>query len=85
MNDKTEIETPIQKAIRLGGNQTGLAEKLGVTQPLIAHWKKRNEVSAEYCPQIEKITGVRCELLCPSVEWSVVRNSHLRKSAGIPE
>ena len=29
---------------------------------------------AEYCPLIEKATGVRCEELRPDVEWAVLRS-----------
>lgn len=36
-------------------------------------WKKRKRVPAEYCPSIERETGVPCERLRPDVAWNVLR------------
>lgn len=45
----------------------------------IYQWKQ-SRVPADYCPDIEAITGVRCEDLRPDVAWDV-----LRMQAGEPE
>jgi DNA-binding transcriptional regulator YdaS (Cro superfamily) len=39
----------------------------------IYQWKVSGRVPADYCPDIEAITGVRCEELRPDVNWSVLR------------
>lgn len=38
----------------------------------ISQWKKQR-VPAEACPDIEAITGVRCEELRPDIKWEVLR------------
>lgn len=38
----------------------------------IYQWKQ-TRVPADYCPDIEAITGVRCEELRPDVNWAVLR------------
>lgn len=34
---------------------------------------KLTQVPAAYCPDIEALTGVRCEKLRPDVNWAVLR------------
>lgn len=34
---------------------------------------KLTQIPAAYCPDIEALTGVRCEKLRPDVNWSVLR------------
>lgn len=65
----------LERAIRLCGSQDALASHLGVRQSVVAMWKHRGNVPAEYCPLIERATGgaVRCEELRPDVAWSVLR------------
>lgn len=41
----------------------------------IYQWKREGRVPAEYCPDIEATTGVRCEDLRPDVNWSVLRKT----------
>lgn len=48
-----------------------LARKLGRTRGAVNQWKK--QVPAEVCPEIERLTGVRCEELRPDVAWGVLR------------
>jgi DNA-binding transcriptional regulator YdaS (Cro superfamily) len=48
-----------------------LATKLGRSRQTLNHWKKR--IPAEACPDIERLTGVRCEELRPDVAWGVLR------------
>jgi DNA-binding transcriptional regulator YdaS (Cro superfamily) len=73
-----EPETPIGKAIRLAGGMTALARKLSERgrdikgHATVYQWTQ-NRVPAEYCPDIEAETGVRCEELRPDVNWAVLR------------
>jgi DNA-binding transcriptional regulator YdaS (Cro superfamily) len=40
---------------------------------VVSQWL-RNGVPAKYCPDIEALTGVSCERLCPDVNWGLVRD-----------
>jgi DNA-binding transcriptional regulator YdaS (Cro superfamily) len=76
----TSAETPLERAIRLAGGMTSLARKLNERghqikgHATIYQWKATRTPS-DYCPDIEAITGVRCEELRPDVSWSVLRQS----------
>ena len=69
----------LQIAVEKAGGQTALATKIGrgIRQAHVWGWlnsKNPEEMPpAEYCPAIEKATGVRCEDLRPDIEWSVLR------------
>jgi DNA-binding transcriptional regulator YdaS (Cro superfamily) len=39
---------------------------------VVSNWRARG-VPAERCPDIERVTGVRCERLRPDVDWDVLR------------
>lgn len=41
----------------------------------VYQWKQ-GRVPADYCPDIEAITGVLCEELRPDVNWSVLRTQN---------
>jgi DNA-binding transcriptional regulator YdaS (Cro superfamily) len=43
-----------------------------VSKASISRWKKER-VPAEVCPDIEALTGMRCEELRPDVNWGVLR------------
>lgn len=63
----------LDRAIAAMGSQVALAELLSVKTGHIYHWRKSREVPAKYCPTIERATGVRCEDLCPGVDWAFLR------------
>lgn len=65
---------PLEEAARIYGSEASLARTLGVSRGALNQWKKEGrEVPAEHAPRIEKLTGVRCERLCPSVDWAYLR------------
>lgn len=74
-------ETPKEAAARaiaiLGGpSKTATLLQIRFRQSVEA-WRK-SRVPAEYCPLVEKHTAavgkpVRCEVLRPDIEWSVLR------------
>lgn len=69
-------DTPMQAlddAVARVGGVKNLADRVGVAQPTVSMWKARRRVPAEYCPAIERETGVQCELLRPDVPWDVLR------------
>lgn len=49
-----------------------IGELLGISQQAITNWKKRG-IPAEHCPDIEALTGIKCEVLRPGVNWAVLR------------
>jgi hypothetical protein len=81
-----ETETPLERAIRLADGMASLARKLNerfearkaerrVKAPAIYQWTL-TQVPAEYCPDVEALTGVKCEELRPDVNWSVLRKTN---------
>lgn len=67
-------KTGIERAIAEAGNQTKLAAKIGVTQQVVAYWKKVKIVSdAGMCAAIEQAYGIRCEDLNPKEDWTTLR------------
>jgi DNA-binding transcriptional regulator YdaS (Cro superfamily) len=66
-------------AVKIAGGQAALARAIGrgIKQPHVWTWLNSpnpNQMPpAEYCPAIEKATGVKCEDLRPDIEWSVLR------------
>lgn len=72
--DSTEKQHPLVAAARVLGSEAALARALGVKKAALYQWKQPGRsVPARYAPMIERLTGVRAELLCPSVDWSVIR------------
>jgi DNA-binding transcriptional regulator YdaS (Cro superfamily) len=71
--NKSQIAA-LERACAQAGSQTELARELGRTKAAISRWK-REQIPAEVCPAIERLTGVTCEELRPDIEWNVLRNS----------
>lgn len=76
------------------GGQAALARALStplrkIGQPHVYKWLNSPNPDqmppAEYCPSIERATGVRCEELRPDVDWSVLRNSDCHHAAHVTE
>lgn len=57
-----------------------IIEALSVTQQTLSNWKKRG-VPVKECIQIEALTGIKCEALCPGLPWGVLRNSNQQEAA----
>ncbi|WP_088147050.1 MULTISPECIES: transcriptional regulator [Achromobacter] len=67
---------PLDQAARLYGSAQGLAAELGVSKGAFSQWKLDGRgTPAKHCPTIERLTGIRCEELCPEVEWWVLRGT----------
>lgn len=74
-----QTETPLDRAIRLADGKTALMRKLNerghsiTSHNTISQWAI-NGVPVKYAPDIEDLTGVKCEELVPTgVNWAVVR------------
>ena len=57
----------LKEAIRRAGNQTKLAEAIGVTQGHVSQWLHRKKVPAEKVVPIEKATGIPRQSLRPDI------------------
>ena len=89
-------ETPVDalnRAVSIIGSQAALAVSLTaaakarggeqITPARIWNWVNRDKKApAEFCPDIEDLTGVRCEELAPDVNWAVLRKS--KKPKAVP-
>lgn len=77
-------------ACKAVGGTTELARLLSSRRPKpvskasVSRWK-RDGVPAEMCPDIEDLTGIRCEQLLPHVNWGALRKVPARKSSKSPE
>ncbi len=65
---------PIEEAIDAAGSQAALVaavDRPRFTQQNISYWLNRcgGSIPEEFCPYVEKATGVKCERLRPDVEW----------------
>ena len=65
--------TPLERAIEIAGGMTRMAASLGLSSHSVVYQWRRTQVPAEKCPDIEQLTGVKCEQLRPDVSWSVLR------------
>lgn len=74
---ETALKSPLEQACDVVNGPSRLAELLSkrgrpVSKASISRWKKER-VPAEACPDIEALTGIKCEHLRPDVHWEVLR------------
>lgn len=71
--------TGIERALaQFEGSPTKMAKALGkatVQRQHVEHWSKAGRVPAEHAPDVERVTGIPCEQLCPGVNWGVLRGA----------
>jgi DNA-binding transcriptional regulator YdaS (Cro superfamily) len=73
----------LKRAINKVGGQSALARRLSEQKPGVPvshssvwNWLNRDlKAPAEHCPNIEAVTGVKCEELCPNANWGVIRGT----------
>jgi len=66
----------ISKAIRLLGGPVAAAKKLGVGRyQTVQGWVRSGNIPARHSPDVELLTGVPCEEICPDVNWLAIRKS----------
>lgn len=69
-------KTGIQKALDFYRNNPAIlaiAIGDGVTRQAIEGWLKSGRVPHDYCPKLEKMTGIPCEELRPTGKWDELR------------
>lgn len=63
----------LDEAIGKCASTSSFADRIGAGQSTVSMWKARGRIPSEYCPAIERETGVRCERLRPDIPWDVLR------------
>lgn len=63
---------PLEDAVAKLKTVGALAAAIGVRQNVVSNWRARGAVSAESAPALERVTGIRAEVWCPTVRWSRV-------------
>lgn len=69
-------KTPIENAIEAAGGITKMAKDLGLSSHMVIYQWSKNRIPADRCPDIEALTGIKCEQLRPDVNWAVLRASN---------
>lgn len=64
----------LKSAIKTAGGFKPFSEAVGAPSVHAVRGWLLTRVPADYCPSIERVTGVRCEDLRPDVEWDVLRS-----------
>lgn len=75
------MKDTITTAIKAAGGLQAFTEAVSAPSTHAVKAWFQTRVPAEYCPRIERITGVRCEDLRPDVEWGVLRSTDCKKQA----
>jgi hypothetical protein len=81
--ETTPQQAALDRAVEAAGGKTSLMRKLNergwsiTSHNTIARWRE-NGVPEKYGPDIEDITRVRCEEICPGTNWSVLRRTPRR-------
>lgn len=84
---ETTPRSALDHAIEAAGGKTALMRKLNErgheinSHNTISQWQM-NGTPEKYCPDIEDLTAIRCEDLCPKTNWAVLRAPKRRAKAG---
>lgn len=77
-SEPTPQQLALDRAVDVAGGKTSLMRKLNErgwtisSHNTISQWRE-NGVPEKYGPDIEDITRVRCEEICPDTNWAVLR------------
>lgn len=80
LNTDTPEQLALDRAVASVKGKTELMRRLNEkgrvigSHNTITQWRI-NGVPAKHCPDIEVITGVTCEELCPGTNWAALRNA----------
>ena len=77
--EKSSSNPGLAAAIAKFATLKAFAEAVGVRYQVVQQWLA-NGVPAEYCPRIERLTGVRSEVLNDRVDWGYIRSTALASS-----
>ena len=65
----------LNQAIEVAGGISAFTQAINAPSVNAVKAWRLTRIPADYCPVIEKVTGVPCESLRPDVEWSVLRKT----------
>lgn len=65
----------LKTAIKAAGGLSSFAQAVGAPSSHAVKGWLMARVPADYCPDIERVTGVPCEALRPDVNWGVLRGT----------
>ncbi|MCH4247614.1 MAG: helix-turn-helix domain-containing protein [Acinetobacter populi] len=73
------MQTPdsaFKKAIKIAGNKSALARKIGVTPWALSKWNVE-KIPEERCEKIEEVTNgqVKAQDLRPDINWDYLRST----------
>jgi len=74
----TSSQKALSRAIAQYPTLKAFSDALEVRYQVVQQWLV-NGVPPEYCPEIEKLTGERCEDLNSKVDWAFVRSNKPRR------
>lgn len=81
LSEPTPQQLALDRAVDAAGGKTSLMRKLNergwkiTSHNTISQWRLQGSVPADYCPDIEVLTGVRCEELRPAANWDAIRGT----------
>ncbi|MBY0455241.1 MAG: helix-turn-helix domain-containing protein [Burkholderiaceae bacterium] len=77
-----EIVSALNEAICKAGGLAAFSAGIGApSSGAVKQWRISGSIPADYCPAIERITGVVCERLRPKVDWGYLRGNLIEKDA----
>lgn len=77
----SRMKTGLNQAIEKAGGVSAFAKAINAPSVHAVKAWRLTRVPSDYCPVIERVTGVACELIRPDVEWSVLRKTKPQKEA----
>lgn len=71
-----QIKAALEEAIKKADGIESFAKAIGAPSAnAVKAWKRTNSIPADYCPTIERTTGVACERLRPVMDWAYLRGT----------
>lgn len=71
-----QIKAALDEAVRNAGGLELFAARINAPSAnAVKAWKRTGSIPADYCPTIERTTGIACERLRPSVDWAFLRGT----------
>lgn len=71
-----QIKEALDEAIQKAGGVSSFAQAIHApSDKAVRAWKHIGSIPADYCPTIERVTGVACERLRPNVDWTYLRGT----------
>ena len=77
-----QIKEALDEAIHKAGGLSPFVQAIHAPSThAVKSWKRLSSIPADYCPAIERATGVACERLRPSVDWAYLRGTSPKEAS----